>query len=112
MDGTGIRQLSFNEANEWGPAVLSDGSIAYSRWDYINRSLVAFQSLSVMHPDGTQTAHYYGNNSPRPCLIGEPQPVPGTRKTVATAAAHHGQTLGSLIVIDPRKGQNHGPPLT
>lgn len=112
LDGTGIRQLSFNEANEWGPAVLSDGSIVYSRWDYINRSLVAFQSLSVMHPDGTQTAHYYGNNSPRPCLTGEPQPVPDTRKTVATAAAHHGQTLGSLIVIDPRKGQNHGPPLT
>jgi len=112
LDGTGIRPLSFNEANEWGPAVLFDGSIVYSRWDYINRSLSAFQSLWVMHPDGTQTAHYYGNNSPRPCLIGEPRPVPGTHKTVATAAAHHGQTLGTLIVIDPRKGQDYGAPLT
>ncbi|MGB2823336.1 MAG: hypothetical protein WBF17_20305, partial [Phycisphaerae bacterium] len=71
LDGTGIRPLSFNEANEWGPAVLFDGSIVYARWDYINRSLSAFQSLWVMRPDGTQTAHYYGNNSPSPCLIGE-----------------------------------------
>jgi len=112
LDGTGIRPLSFSEANEWAPAVLSDGSIVYARWDYINRSLSAFQSLWVMHPDGTQTAHYYGNNSPSPCLIGEPQPIPGTHKTVATAAAHHGQTLGSLIVIDPRNGRDHGAPLT
>ena len=112
LDGTRIRPLSFNEANEWGPAVLFDGSIVYARWDYINRSLVAFQSLWIMHPDGTQTAHYYGNNSRAPCLIGEPQPIPGTHKTVATAAAHHGQTLGSLVVIDPRKGQDYGPPLT
>ncbi len=111
LDGTGIRPLSFNEANEWGPAVLFDGSIVYARWDYINRNLSAFQSLWVMRPDGTQTAHYYGNNTPRPCLIGEPQPIPGTHKTVATAAAHHGQTLGSLIVIDPCKGQDHGAPL-
>jgi len=112
LDGTGIRPLSFNEANEWGPAVLFDGSIIYARWDYINRNLSAFQSLWVMRPDGTQTAHYYGNNSPSPCLIGEPQPIPGTHKTVATAGPHHGQTLGMLIVIDSGKGQDHGAPLT
>ena len=112
LDGTRIRPLSFNEANEWGPAVLPDGSIVYTRWDYVNRHDTRFQSLWGMHPDGTQTAHYYGNNSEAPCLIGEAQPVPGTHKTVATAAAHHGQTLGTLIVIDPRKGQDHGAPLT
>jgi hypothetical protein len=112
LDGTRIRPLSFNEANEWGPAVLFDGSIVYARWDYINRNLSAFQSLWTMRPDGTQTAHYYGNNSPSPCLIGEAQPIPGTHKTVATAGPHHGQTLGTLIVIDPGRGQDHGAPLT
>jgi len=112
LDGTRIRPLSFNEANEWGPAVFLDGSIVYTRWDYINRSNTAFQSLWVTRPDGTQTAHYYGNNSPAPCLVGETQPIPGTHKVVATAGPHHGRTLGPLIVVDPRKGQDHGEPLT
>ncbi len=110
-DGTHIRALSFNESNEWGPAVLHDGSIVYTRWDYVNRHDVKFQSLWLIHPDGTQTAHYYGNNSPAPCLIGETQPIPGCAKSVATAAAHHGQTLGTIIVIDPDAGQDHGRPL-
>jgi hypothetical protein len=112
LDGSRIRPLSFNEANEWFPAVLFDGSIVYCRWDYVNRHPVPFQSLWTTRPDGTQTAHYYGNNSEAPCLIGEPQPIPGTQKTVATAAAHHGQTLGTLIVVDPNRGQDHGEPLT
>ena len=112
LDGSNIRPLSFNEANEWGPSVLHDGSLVYCRWDYINRHDTIFQSLWTMRPDGTQTAHYYGNNSPAPCLISEPQAIPDSHKVVATAAAHHGQTLGTLIVIDPYKGQEHGEPLT
>ena len=112
LDGTRIRPLSYNESNEWGPAVLHDGSIVYTRWDYVNRHDTIFQSLWLIHPDGTQTAHYYGNNSRSPCLIGETQPIPGCAKSVATAAAHHGQTLGTIIMIDPDKGQDSGQPLT
>ena len=111
LDGSRIRPLSFNESNEWGPSVLHDGSIVYTRWDYVNRHDVLFQSLWIIHPDGTQTAHYYGNNSPAPCLIGQTQPIPNSFKSVATAAAHHGQTLGTIIVIDPDRGQDHGEPL-
>jgi len=112
LDGSRIRPLSFNESNEWGPSVLNDGSIVYCRWDYVNRNDTQFQSLWVIHPDGTQTAHYYGNNSRAPCLIGEPQQIPNSHKTVSTAAAHHGQTLGTLIVVDPYRGQDGGEPLT
>ena len=43
--GRNIRQLSFGEANEWEPSVLSDGRIAYTRWDYVNRNAVWHQSL-------------------------------------------------------------------
>jgi hypothetical protein len=112
LDGSHIRPLSFNESNEWGPSVLHDGLLVYTRWDYVNRHDTIFQSLWVMQPDGTATAHYYGNNSPAPCLIGETRAIPGSRKVVATAAAHHGQTLGTLIMIDPELGQDHGAPLT
>lgn len=111
MDGTGIRPLSYNESNEWGPSVLPDGSLVYTRWDYVNRHDTIYQSLWTMRPDGTQTAHYYGNYSIAPCLIGEGRAIPQSNKVVATAAAHHGQTLGTIIAIDPRKGQEHGRPL-
>jgi hypothetical protein len=30
------------------------------------------------------------------------RPIPGSRRLVATAAPHHGQAFGSLVVIDPR----------
>jgi len=112
LDGSGIRPLSLNEANEWAPAVLHDGSIIYCRWDYINRHDTRFQSLWLIHPDGTRTAHYYGNNSPAPCLISQAQPIPGSHKVVCTAAAHHGQTIGTLVTVDNFESQEGGTPLT
>ena len=111
MDGLNIQQISFNEANEWDPSVLDDGRIIYCRWDYINRHDTNFQSVWVTHPDGTGTAHYYGNYSVGPCMISEAQAIPGSHKVVATATDHHGYTAGSIIVIDPTKGQDGGAPL-
>jgi len=111
-DGSNIRALSFNESNEWAPAVLFDGSIIYCRWDYVDRHDTIYQSLWTIHPDGTQTAHYYGNSTRSPCLISEAKPIPGSTKTVATGAPHHGQTLGTIVVVDPQRGQEEGAPLT
>ncbi len=111
-DGTGIRQLSFGEANEWDPSVLPDGRIIYTRWDYINRNDVIFQSLWTMHPDGTGTAHYYGNYTRNPCMTAEARAIPGTDRVVSTAMAHHGLTAGSLIEIDTSKGEDGEEPIT
>ncbi len=110
-DGSNIRRLSFNEANEWDPAVLHDGTIIYCRWDYINRHDTNFQSLWVIRPDGRGTAHFYGNNSVGPCMITEARPIPRSHKVVATATDHHGNTTGSIIVIDTYRGQDGGEPL-
>ena len=110
-DGSNIRQLSFNEANEWDPSVLHDGSIVYCRWDYINRHDTNYQSLWVIRPDGRGTAHFYGNNSVGPCMIAEARAIPESHKVVATATDHHGYTAGSIIVIDTYKGQDGGAPL-
>ena len=111
-DGENIRPLSFAEAPEWEPAVLDDGRIIYSRWDYTNRHSYHFQSLWVSWPDGTATASVYGNLTRNPCNTAEPRPIPGSHKIVATAMAHHGYTAGSLVVVDPRHGLDGLPPLT
>ena len=111
-DGSNIRQLSFGEANEWEPAVLNDGRLVYTRWDYINRNAVWYQSLWTMKPDGTGTAHFYGNYTMHPGVQAETQPIPDSHVVVATAAAHHYITAGSLILIDTHKGEDGPAPLT
>ena len=110
-DGSNIRQISFNEANEWDPGVLPDGRIVYTRWDYVNRHDTNFQSLWVTRPDGAAVEHYYGNYSVGPCMIAEAAAIPGSHKVVATATDHHGYTAGSILVIDTLAGQDGGEPL-
>ncbi len=107
-DGSNIRQLSFGEANEWEPSVLNDGRIAYTRWDYIDRNAVPWQSLWSMNPDGTATAHFFGNYTPVPKVMTEIKAIPGTHVVVATGGAHHLFTAGCPILIDPHKGED-GP---
>lgn len=110
--GRGIRQLSFAEAPEWEPAMLDDGRIVYSRWDYTNRHSYHFQSLWVTRPDGTGAANLYGNLTRNPCNSAEPRQIPGSHKIVCTAAAHHAYTAGSIIVLDPHKGLDGLDPIT
>lgn len=110
-DGSNLRRLSFGEAPEWEPSLLEDGRIVYTRWDYVNRHDTFFQSLWVTRPDGTATAHVYGNYTRNPCTTGEPRAVPGSQKIVTTAMAHHGYTAGSIVLVDPRRGQDGQRPL-
>jgi len=110
-DGGNIRQLSYGEANEWDPSVLNDGRIVYTRWDYINRHDTFYQSLWTTRPDGTATAHFYGNYTRNPCMIAEARAIPGSHKATATATAHHSYTTGSIIELDPRKGTDGVEPL-
>ena len=111
-DGSNIRRISFNEACEWEPSLLDDGRIVYTRWDYVNRHFSYFQGMWVTRPDGTATALVYKMSSRNPCMTGEPRLIPGSHKIVSTAMAHHGYTAGSLIVIDPEKGQEGMGPIT
>ena len=112
VDGSGIRQMSFGESNEWDPSVLPDGRIIYTRWDYINRHDTLYQSLWVTRPDGTGVAHFYGNYTRNPCLTSEAKAIPGSHKIVCTAAGHHAYTAGSIIVVDPLKGDDGADPIT
>ena len=111
-DGSRITPLAHGEANEWDPSVLSDGRIIWTRWDYINRHDTIYQSLWTIHPDGTGTAHFYGNATINPCSLYEARQIPGTHEVVATAGAHHSFTNGSIVVIDPREGQDGPAPIT
>jgi len=110
-DGSRLRPMVYGEANEWDPSVLHDGRIIWTRWDYINRHDTVYQSLWTLRPDGTGTAHFYGNYTRNPCSIAEARAIPDSQRVVATATAHHSYTSGSIIVIDPHAGQDGAEPL-
>ncbi|MHC4198597.1 MAG: HzsA-related protein, partial [Planctomycetota bacterium] len=111
-DGSDIRQISYGEANEWDPAIMHDGRVIYTRWDYINRHDVRFQSLWTLRPDGTDTRHFYGNYTPNPQVTADVKAIPGSNKVVTTTQGHHSYTAGSIIAVDPRKGEDGKEPVT
>ncbi|MBM3495292.1 MAG: hypothetical protein FJX72_13370, partial [Armatimonadetes bacterium] len=111
-DGSRPRPLSFHETQEWDPAVLHDGRIVYTRWDYVDRHPVFYEHLWTTGPDGTRAAALFGNNTFNPVGIWEARPVPGSGLLMATAAAHHAMTAGSIILVDPSRGVDGLKPIT
>jgi hypothetical protein len=60
-DGTGLRQISFNQSHDNDPAVLDDGRIVFSRWE--NAGPNSEINLYAVRPDGTQLELLYGAQS-------------------------------------------------
>ena len=108
VDGSDMRTISPFEMFEWTPSVANDGSIIYARWDYIDRNNMPYMGLWRVNPDGTQPMHLFGNYTERPHTMFEARPIPGSRKFVFTAGAHHANTGGSLVLLDVTRGED-GP---
>jgi mono/diheme cytochrome c family protein len=84
--------------------VLHDGRVLYTRWDYVDRNAVFYQQLWSTRPDGSDVRIFYGNNTYNPVGIWESRPVPGSNRVMATAAAHHAMTAGSIVLLDVTRG--------
>jgi hypothetical protein len=59
-DGSGMHQISFNTNHDFGPSVLANGQVVFSRWDTENGDEI---SLYVTNPDGSGLQLLYGANS-------------------------------------------------
>ena len=105
MDSSGnnIRTLSFHETNQWHPAVLADGRIIYSRWDYVDRSAAHFHGLWTSRPDGTHPSILFGNYTQRINACFQPRSIPGSRRIAFIAGAHHADVGGSVVLVDPSR---------
>ncbi|MCP4376366.1 MAG: hypothetical protein GY794_09355 [bacterium] len=110
-DGSGLRQISFGEANETDPVVLPDGRMVYTRWDYINRNVTMFHMLWYTRPDGTTQANFFGADTVSPWMISETVAIPNSSKVVALATGHHSFSTGCIIRIDPTIGENGSKPI-
>jgi hypothetical protein len=119
-DGGGLRRISHNAEHDNTPAVLPDGRILYTRWEYVDRSQVEFHHLWTINPDGTGQAVFYGNLHPGTVMI-DARPVPGTDQVVASFSPGHGVNShqGIVTLVSPKSGPNdrssvralHGRPL-
>ena len=106
-DGGNCRPLSANNVNEFTPEVLPDGSILYTRWEYMDKSAIFVQSLWSILPDGTRARQVFGNNLIHPVSMLQARLIPGTRKIACILTAHNGNSYGPLAVIDPARGVNN-----
>ena len=111
-DGTGLCAISPFEMFEWTPEIAQDGRILYSRWDYIDRDNMPYMGLWAINPDGTNSRMVYKNYTRAPHCTFEAKPVPSSHKIVFTASAHHSQTMGSLVLLDPTVGTDGPAPIT
>ena len=117
-DGSDIIWLSKHETNEWHPSVDNDGKIVYSRWDYMDRDDCIAHHIWHCWPDGRDARAWHGNyplshstsdgkkgpngkkDRPYAELNIRAMPPPAQKQYVATAAPHHHEAFGQLIIID------------
>ena len=106
-DGGNMERLSHHETCEWQPSMMHDGNIVYTRWDYVDRGFFQAHHPWTTTPDGRNALAIHGNYpknwQDRPCMEMDIRAIPGSQRLMATAAAHHGQTYGSLVIVNPMK---------
>ncbi len=105
-DGSGIRQIAFEQDHDYCPTVTNDGRLMYLRWDYTDTPHVWNRMLFTMNPDGTEQQELYGAQSYWPNAIFYARPIPNHRtKIVGIVTGHHVGRVGELVIFDPSKGR-------
>jgi len=113
-DGSGLKQITFNQSHDLDPSVLDNGQIVYSRWDH-NQSNDAV-NLYRMNPDGSNQELLYGQQSHDTGANGEtiqfmqPRQVEDGRIMVLARPFTNTEGGGELILIDtPQYVENTQP---
>src|SRR5512145_1027597 len=105
-DGSGIRRLSVNKDGDYLPHTLDDGTIAYTRWEYHERSWAYIQSIWIMRPDGTASDALFKQHLVNPSALEETRSIPGRKTLIAIATGHHTLPVGQLVIVNPALGLN------
>lgn len=106
-DGSNVVRISANYLNDFTPAVLEDGRIIYSRWEYVDRPAIPIQSLWSINPDGTRLAGVFGNRVLSPATFMDAREIPGSKgRILCVLTSHNGPCRGAIGIIDPKLGAN------
>jgi len=104
-DGTDIRQITLAKEGEWDPSLMDDGTIMFTRWEYVMRFWRPTQLIWNARPDGTNPRVVGG------FLTGERnyamcRQIPGTSKVVCVEAHHHNDGSGNILIVDLKYGRD------
>ncbi len=97
-DGENIWPLSYANLSEWGPSVMNDGRIIWTRSEYLDKGADFGHTLWAIHPDGTHPELIFGNNTLN-CYMSARE-VPGTTELCCTLISHGGDLNGPIALID------------
>lgn len=101
-----VRQVTFEQDQDWCPVMLANGRVLYLRWEYVDTPHYFSRILMSMNPDGSNQIEYYGSNSYWPNSMFYAKPVPNSTKFVTIVTGHHGVgRMGEMHVFDPKKGR-------
>jgi hypothetical protein len=109
-NGNSLRPLSHANLSEWGPTVMRDGRILWTRSEYLDKGADFGHTLWAIDPDGTQPSLVFGNNTTN-CYMNAHE-VPGTREVCCTLISHGGDFNGPIGLIDISRGPVHAEAIT
>ena len=104
-DGSDLRQITRAKEGEWDPALMDDGTIMFTRWEYVMRFWRPTQLIWSVRPDGTYprviAGYLTGERNYARC-----RQIPGTSKVVCIESHHHNDGSGNVLIVDLRHGRD------
>jgi len=104
-DGADIRQITLAKEGEWDPSVMDDGTIMFTRWEYMMRFWRPTQLIWNARPDGTNP-RVVGGFLTRERNYAMCRQIPGTSKVVCVEAHHHNDGSGNILIVDLKYGRD------
>ena len=108
-DGSDVIRLSWHDTNEWHRASATTADPLYALGLCGSRLDVAHH-LWTCFPDGRDPRAPHGNypvrREFRPWMEMSLRAIPNSNRCVATAAPHHGEAYGSLVLLDVRSADD------
>ena len=111
-NGGNLRRLSEGALSESTPSVMNDGRILYTRWEYVDKGVIAVQSLWGMRPDGSGSCEIYGDDIEDPMVFIHGRAIPGQNNLfVSTGTFHHPFAVGPILLVDINKSRHSLEPI-
>jgi hypothetical protein len=102
-DGSNVERISFNQSDDFDPALLPNGRLVYTRWDHFG-NFNRFPIFST-NPDGTGTFHEFG---PHDRNFFHVQPT-GDGRIVAIESTEINGDSGPIALLKPEQGPADPP---
>ena len=99
-DGKGVRRVSANTLSDHTPAVMDDGRVMFTRWDYgVDKGVFQRHGVWTMAPDGSRLRLFFGNTVLDPNAFWQCVPVPGRPEVISTFGGHHAGPYGVVGLL-------------